>query len=296
MNKLTVILVLCLLGSIANISAQSFYNHRMGRDMIVSFGTGTSTYFGDLKDPKKYMDAKPTINVGLQYALHPHVSARAEVNWFRLSGDDSDSNTGRSIRNLSFRSDNFEVNLIGIVNLFPKGRRFYQRPQFNPYGFAGLGLLYFNPKGEVPETDWDDNPLPDAGKYISLQPLKTEGVNYSRMAVVLPFGFGVKCKLNPFFDLALEGGYRLTFTDYLDDVSTVYLDHNSFGDDKLAQVMADKRHALDGELPPAAAGNVRGYPRKNDGYFLLSVKLEYFIPNNLMGAKKRKPKRYKRRR
>ncbi|UII31637.1 DUF6089 family protein [Fulvivirga ulvae] len=267
--------------------SQSFFRFSGGRDAIVSLGTGTSTYFGDLKDPGEYMDAKPSLNVGMQYFFNPRISARAEMTWFRLKGDDRDADVnGRILRNLSFRSDNLEFNVVGIINAFPNGARFYQRPQFNPYGFLGVALLYFNPKGEVPSTDWDGNDLQKAGKYIALQPLQTEGVNYSRLAIVIPFGAGIKYKASPFINIAIEGGYRLTFTDYLDDVSTTYQLHSSI-EDPLVQAMADKRHELD--LPPLGLepDHIRGNPNNNDGYFLFNVKVEYYLPSDIFTFKSR---------
>ncbi|ELR70623.1 hypothetical protein C900_03604 [Fulvivirga imtechensis AK7] len=284
MKRIIAVLSIALAGIVELVDAQSFYNFRTGRDVIASVGTGTSTYFGDLKDPGDYMDAKPNLNIGLQYFFHSRIAGRAELHWFRLQGDDSDSElTGKTRRNLSFRSDNFELDLIGIVNAFPQGARFYQRPQFNPYGFIGIGLLYFNPKGQVPQTDWNEDPLPDAGDYIALQPLRTEGVDYNRLAIVIPFGIGVKYKANPFINIGLEGGYRLTFTDYLDDVSTVYQLHSSI-EDPLVQAMADRRHEID--LPPLGIdeGHIRGNPANNDGYFLFNIKIEYYLPENILSV------------
>lgn len=279
-----------LLGLVEIANAQSFYSYRGGRDAIVSLGTGTSTYFGDLKDPGDYFDAKPSLNIGLQYFFNPRISARTEVTWFRLLGDDNDANAeGRVVRNLSFRSDNFEFNVVGIINALPNGARFYQRPQFNPYGFVGIGFLYFNPKGVVPATDWNGNELQKAGDYIALQPLQTEGVNYSRLSIVVPFGMGVKYKASPFINVSIEGGYRLTFTDYLDDVSTVYQLHSSI-EDPLVQAMADKRHEIN--LPPLGLepDHIRGNPSNNDGYFLFNIKVEYYLPQDIFTFKSNKNK------
>ncbi|MTI24103.1 DUF6089 family protein, partial [Fulvivirga kasyanovii] len=229
MKIFVAVLSIGLLGIVGVANSQSFYSYRGGRDVIVSLGTGTSSYFGDLKDPGDYIDAKPNINLGAQYFFNPRLSTRIELNWFQLNGDDSDAEAeGRVVRNLSFSSNNYEVSIVGILNAFPNGRRFYQRPQFNLYGFLGVGGLYFNPKAEL------------NGKKYALQPLATEGVEYSRFTFVVPFGAGVKYKVGPFFNIALEGGYRLTFTDYLDDVSTNYVDNSSFTN-PTAAALADRR-------------------------------------------------------
>ncbi|MEQ8927507.1 MAG: outer membrane beta-barrel protein, partial [Fulvivirga sp.] len=182
MKKLVLGVILIVLAS--EIYAQSFYNYRRGRDFIASLGTGTSTYFGDLNDDGDYFDAKPNLNIGLQYFFTNRIAARAELGWFQLSGDDANSSeSGKVNRNLSFSSNNFEFNVVGIVQAWPDGARYYQRNDFNIYGFAGVGVLYFNPVAEL------------NGKKVPLQPLQTEGVSYSRVTIVIPYGIGIKYKL-----------------------------------------------------------------------------------------------------
>jgi len=82
-------------------------------------------------------------------------------------------------------------------------------------------------------------------------------------------------KAGPFFNVALEGGYRLTFTDYLDDVSTVYPDPASFTD----PIAAALSMRYEDPVPP---GTQRGDPNQNDGYFLLNIKVEYYLPKNFL--------------
>jgi hypothetical protein len=262
MRKLLLAIVLII---IANLTfAQSFYAIRKDRAAILVVGTGTSTYFGELANPGDYIDAKPNINAGLQYYFTPRISARAEVTWFTLEGDDSKADDGsRKKRNLSFKSNNVEVGFTGAVNLFPNGNRYYRRPYFNVYGFGGVGFIYFNPKTEY------------QGKKYALQPLNTEGADYSRIGLVIPFGLGARLKAGPNFNIALEGGYRKTFTDYLDDVSTVHLGTAAFSD-PTAAALSDRRPELG--LTAAPAGTQRGNPSGNDGYFLLNIKVEYYLP------------------
>ncbi|MEO1099349.1 MAG: hypothetical protein AAFX57_16575, partial [Bacteroidota bacterium] len=50
MKKATFIILL-IVTVISELKAQSFYNFRRGRDIIATFGTGTSSYFGDLNNP-----------------------------------------------------------------------------------------------------------------------------------------------------------------------------------------------------------------------------------------------------
>lgn len=271
MVKKLAILTLLLATLVQFTEAQSFYAIRRDRSLIMVVGTGTSTYFGELKNEGDYMDAKPNLNVGLQYFLFPRIAARAEITWFQLSGDDADADdsfNGRKGRNLSFVSNNYEVVFSGTVNLFANGNRYYQRPTVNVYGFVGIGMLYLNPKAELD------------GKKYALQPLQTEGVSYSRFQPVVPYGLGAKLKVGPFFNVAVEGGYRLIFTDYLDDVSTVHPDKTGWDPDRVA--LSDRRPELGPGFNAYPVGAKRGNPEANDGYFLLNLKVEYYLPTNFM--------------
>lgn len=253
-------------GLVLVVQAQSFYAIRRERALILVVGTGSSSYFGELKN-KNNLDPKLNINAGLQLYLTNRISARAEVTWFELKGSDEQADdNSRKRRNLSFKSDNVEINFTGAINLFPNGNRYYRRPAYNLYVFGGIGGIYFNPKTEY------------QGQKYALQPLATEGVVYSRFAFVIPFGMGVRLRMGPNANLAIEGGYRKTFTDYLDDVSTVHPGPAAFTD-PIAAALSDRRPELGIAAKPA--GFQRGDPSAKDGYFLLNVKLEYYLPGNI---------------
>ncbi|HEY3406235.1 MAG TPA: DUF6089 family protein [Ohtaekwangia sp.] len=255
---------------------QSFYALKRERKFIVFGGLNTSTYYGDLKDKKDILDIKPSVTIGGQYYFTNRIGARAEFSWVTLSGADEDSDDeGKIKRNLSFKSSNYEVAVSGIVNLLPHGRRFYQRPPFNAYGFIGVGVLFFNPKAE------------QEGKTYVLHDYQTEGVDYSRTSFIIPYGIGGRVQVNPFFNVCVELGWRKTFTDYIDDVSTVYLDNASFTDDR-ARKLADRRWELEPPLEPLEAGKKRGDPSNDDAYMLMSVKVEYYLPYEILGFQQRK--------
>ncbi|MEX2234237.1 MAG: DUF6089 family protein [Cyclobacteriaceae bacterium] len=274
-------LITCLLLAVTiTAEAQSFYTIRRDRSLIATAGLNTSTYYGDLKDNSDVIDAKPSVSLGLMTSLTRFVYLRSEFSWVTLSGrDDESSDGGKTSRNLSFTSSNYELNVVGVFNAFAHRGRFYQRPNFNAYGFIGVGALYFNPKGTL------------NGQKYALQPLQTEGVKYSRFAFVIPFGGGIKTKLTPFLNLNLEIGYRKTFTDYVDDVSTTFVDNASFSD-PIARQLADRRPEIG--LPVLEAGHKRGDPSNKDVYMLLTLKAEYYLPYQL-GNQSRKLYNRKRR-
>lgn len=267
--------VAILLAVMSDGFTQSFYNFRSGRDYIVSLGTGVTSYFGDLNNPKDYLDTKPNVNIGLQKTIGNRYSVRAEITWFELLGDDKEADDASRVnRNLNFSSDNFEFNVVGIVDLFKRGERYYQRSTVNFYGLLGVGYMYFNPTTEFQRQ-----------KYV-LQPLQTEGVSYKRASLVIPMGIGAKFKVSPFFNVGLEYGHRITFTDYIDDVSAdSYPDPNALTSD-IARTLADRRLNKD-------FGVRRGSTSDNDAFALLNIKVEYYLPAHILSTSK---SRYSKRR
>jgi hypothetical protein len=279
-------LLLTLITSFAD--GQSFYAIRRNRNLLVSAGSGTANYLGEMVNPGKIGIIKPNIAIGAEYYLTSRISARAELTWFQLSGDDAKANDDRQERNLSFRSNNIELSAVGVINLSPMGLRFYQRSQLNFHAFLGIGLLHFNPKAKY-QGDW-----------VALQPLQTENKKYSRFQPVFPIGIGARIKVDPFFNILIEGGYRITFTDYLDDVSTrKYIDPALLKSD-LTRALADRRvegYVTRGEeipstynKPPDQLYKVgkRGNPDKNDWYFIGNITLQYYLPVEVFQNSQRK--------
>lgn len=245
----------------------------MNRHGVFSFsaGVGISSYFGDLKDSRTDLWARPSTQLGVQYRLNNHLHLRNELFWYRIAGADSlnDQESDIYSRNLSFRSDNVEWNLVARYEYFNKFSR-YNRPLLNPYGFAGIGLTTVSPKAQY------------QGEWVALRPLMTEGEDYSPVALVIPFGLGVSYHVNNNWDVSMEWGYRYTFTDYLDDVSTTHIgvDHVA---DPLRRALSDRRPEMG--LQPVPAGNKRGNPGSNDWYLITGLKLTY-----TPGPNYRKPK------
>ena len=185
-------------------------------------------------------------------------------------------------RNLSFFSNNKEINIAGTINLLPLPARFDRRASVNIFGFAGIGLLVMNPK-----TKMD-------GKTYTLWRYQTEGVKYSRIQPAFPAGLGVRVKFMQVFSIVAEGGYRFLMTDYLDDVSGVVraddpqqkgrypnpadLKGGASGDVATAVKLSDRRKEYDPNSTFDYTSGVRGNPKANDGYFLFNVKLEYYLP------------------
>lgn len=284
MRKLTVLLLFVTFST--ELFSQAFYKRRMERQWVASFGTGVAKYYGDLANPNEvFKDAKWNIELGLERRINGRFSARGSMTIFQIKGGDEFADSqGRVIRNLSFTSTALEVGATGLVQLFEDGARYYQRKPINVFLFAGLAATWYVPKGMSTNTYHDGSPNPSAGKMVPLRKLQTEQVNYSPITLAIPFGAGVKFMAKPYLNISVSGGYRYTFTDYLDDISNVYPGIDVF-DDPLAAAMSDKRFEIDGGV--AEPGAIRGNPDNRDGYFIFTIRADYFLPPNISRPKSR---------
>lgn len=220
-------------------------------------GAGPTTYYGDLCDKWECYIPRWGASIGGQYRINELMSARVEFNYMRLAADDANSEVN-SARNLNFRSSNYEGSVVFVGEIFRYNKMFRRRKVFSPYYFTGFGIVSYNPYGEDPLT----------GEWVALRPLTTEGVEYNNIAFTVPYGGGVRIKVNPILNVSVEFGYRWTFTDYIDDVSSTYGE----GLSGQAERLSDKSNSIYSE-----PGKIRGNPSRNDGYFMLGIKAEYTI-------------------
>lgn len=266
--------------------AQSFYAIRRPRNLAASIGTGIASYKGELVNPKQFGKVRYNVVVGVEYLLNPRFTVKADLTWFNIAGSDANANDDRVERNLSFTSNNQELSVAGTVYLLKDPKEFYRRSTFNLYAFAGVGFFHMNPKAEY------------QGKKYALQPLETEGVKYSQFQFSIPYGLGVRFSIGPLTNIVMEGGYRTTFTDYLDDVSTKrYPDPTTLkdGGTGITTALSDRRKERDPDYPVRPNLGVRGNPTTNDGYFIFNIKYQYYLPFNI-GATGLNRKFYKKKR
>lgn len=248
-------------------------------------GKGT-TFLKDLNLPLT------KVMKGVFLTAYPNewLGVRAAIDIGKLDGQDRIINTKgvnelwRKQRNLDFKTNLSEAYI--AAEIFPlmllnSGQEDY-RPRLRPYGVVGVGVFHFNPQGSL--TDANGNKT-----WYYLQPLHTEGEgfaevpqrkNYSLTQFNIPLGFGAKYYLSDRVNLSLEVLERKTFTDYIDDVSTDYINPNLFDKYLTPQNAAVARQISDkvfGIVTPGVTryspGTQRGNPNQNDAYFSVSLKL-----------------------
>lgn len=94
------------------------------------------------------------------------------------SANENDASNGvyRYNRNLSFRNRIKELTVVATFDLFQNQSTYISRVKWTPYAFIGLTAFLHNPQAKAPQFEVDGvTPLPQAGKWVDLQPLGTEG-------------------------------------------------------------------------------------------------------------------------
>jgi len=216
------------------------FAQRAKKEASLDFGLylGASNYMGDFSQGLMpvFGETKPAGGIVARYNYGPYLSFKGTALYGRIAGGDYnfDSDPARKRRNLSFKSDIVEFSVQGEWNIrgYENTRSSYA---WTPYLFAGISVFRFNPKAEFNYVSGLHEPSLQAqdGKWIELQPLGTEGQEttefndkrrYSLTQVSIPMGFGLKFQLSDHWAFGYDFGVRKTFTDYLDDASTVYVD------------------------------------------------------------------------
>lgn len=238
-----------------------------------------------------------------RYKVSPRLAFNVGINYGQIKANDYNSqNPARVARNLSFQNDIYELSGRTEITLFYEndvGGRGYYNPDMKIYLFLGAGVIHHNPQVRY------HGPLAEYnGEMIDLQPLKTEGVDYSLWQFTIPAGIGLYFTYSKVHRIGFEIGYRTTFTDYLDDVSTTYARR-----DQVSQEMNDLAYALSNRtnaeslanaadyaerygmnVPNAgsfAPGEKRGDITNNDGYIFTQLSYSYVIKGRSQFFKRR---------
>jgi hypothetical protein len=309
MKKILFLFVCCLL--IWQYSNAQLGTHWKKIRHEVTFGVGTSNFMGELGGANQagtyfvrdfeFKSTRPTFHLGYRYKLAESWAVKTGLFYGWVHGDDSFAapkgddaihpENFRYNRNLSFRSPIVELSANIEYSIIKEryGHRYDLRRvkgkanKPNLYVFTGISAFYFNPKAVWPEEVGGD------GEWHALQPLGTEGQGivptrdkYNRICVAIPAGFGLTYLLDRNWAVGFEYGFRYTFTDYIDDVSTTYVDPSIFDDPMAAYFSNPSINDWNG----GATLNQRGDNRRNDIYMFLTLNVSYKIRPRYSGAPK----------
>lgn len=236
---------------------------------------------------------------GIYASVAPNeiINFRLMFNFGKLEGADSiikgkgGWEEARRARNQHFKSSVLEL-FVG-AEIYPTAI-FEEDPsdlyrKLRPYGLIGVGLFHFNPKAQYVTPN-------GRREWVELKPLRTEGQGmsnhpdrkeYNLTQVNIPMGLGVKYFVNEKFNISFEILHRVTFTDYIDDVSTKYIESQDFYDyfgagsatADIARQMANKAAFANGGNYRTSfePGKKRGNPGQNDSYYSTTIKVGFRI-------------------
>lgn len=262
-----VIILMIAFFSFTSISFQS-----NAQKYAIGFTAGGSSYIGDLSNNFQLEATKTAFGAWFKYNYNPYWGIRAGFLRGTVGAADSLSTIDwRKNRNLSFQSEFNEFNAkieFHFFKFIPNSRDY----RYTPYIHTGISVFRFNPTAEY------------LGQTVELQGLGTEGqsyvgtdgnVPYALTSVAIPFGAGFKVNVSGFHSLGIEFGSRLTFTDYLDDVSKTYGDFDQILDNNgpVAAALSDRSPELG--LFNNEPGKMRGNEAFNDWYFYLGLTYIY---------------------
>ncbi len=253
----------------ARVTAQQFFE-----STEYGFLLGASTYFGDLNPNYGMKYIRPAGGAFVRYHLNPYIAVRGALNYTKVGYDDKfSSNPYQQQRNLSFRSDILEANVMAEFNFFwfATGDPHHR---FTPYLTGGVGAFYYEPY-----TTYNSH------RY-NLRPLGTEGQNteefkdrkYKPYSVSFPVGAGIKYWIGPGVNFSFEIVNRFTLTDYIDDVSNTYVGADKFLSNPMnpsvASVLQDRSVSLDGQKL-GRAGKQRGDNASKDQFLMVQFSLSF---------------------
>jgi len=230
-------------------------------------GIGAGHYFGDLNTRAHLNRPKIAATAFFRKNFGNYIALRVGASFAQLGYSDiyNTHNDYMKARNLSFNSNVWELAVQGDFNFF---RFMPGEPGYNftPYLTFGVGVFNYDPFAMLSGQKYFLRPLNTEGQGNALYPDRKP---YGSMAFSIPIGFGFKYCINENINVGFEIVHRVTGTDYLDDVSTTYVDPSIFpplpgGSPSPAYLLHDRSYEL-GE-PIGIIGRQRGISTQKDQF------------------------------
>ena len=238
---------------------------------------GRSLFHGDIgHNNAEYalLNSQSVLGFQVKRNFNHHLSIDASIKRGSIAADDTYSNDVFSLeRNLHFKSRITELGLIAEFNFRPY-LSYDTEHNHTPFIFSGITKFFFNPQSQHPDGNW-----------YSLRPLGTEGQGtdnepsrqiYDLHGTSIPFGIGYKFNIYNFITLNFNISWRITFTDYLDDVSKTYVSPSTLND--LSSELANQSDT------DFLNGFQRGNPYNNDKYGFWGISIMYSIKDPKKGC------------
>lgn len=263
--KLSVLLCTLLAGM--QVRAQTYFT-----STEIGISLGGSQYFGDLNDRYGFKTIGFAGGLYARKHLNNYISLKLGAYYTQLSyADKLNDDLFQQQRNLDFTSNVVEMSFQAEFNFFKfvTGDPYHR---FTPYLTGGLGAFMFDPYTTYLGTKYNLRPLGTEGQNLGFDDRK-----YSNVSACVPIGAGAKMWLKGGVNLTLEIASRLTFTDYLDDVSSTYVGIDRFPvtPKNPAYALQDRSVEIDPLKPLGTKGKQRGNSSTRDQYLMCMFSISW---------------------
>lgn len=242
---------------------------------------GGSNYQGDLAS-SEFSVLQEQINTAfggfLRYNFNDQLSLKLQILSTELEADDSRSTIDAlRQRNLRFFTPLLDASL--RLEWHPLETIFGVDGAVSPYIAGGGSFFTFNPQATYQGSVFELQPLRTEGQGLMAYPERPRYELYNFSALL---GIGIEFRLGEDVKLAIELSGHSTFTDYLDDVSTTYVDYNSLLFEvgiEAADIAYQTDDFFNSEQTSPPLNTNRGNPNSNDFFFVGGITLSYSIIN-----------------
>lgn len=219
MKMLTKIGIYLILSSVIFLLPSSTFSQSEGGTLSFGFNVGGAKYWGDFTDNQFWLAG----DVFFRYNLIPELSLTATVGLAQIRWKNSQASLAKYPEYFGAGADYGQNYPNAGADGLPKIRdksgtrlstyevtaswNLYPSESFVPYLFGGVGWLNFEPQSG--DTGWD-GPLQNNLNIV-----------YDKGVLVFPVGIGFEFYMSDKFVVNAKASYRITSTDYLDDLSGV---------------------------------------------------------------------------
>ena len=264
-RKLRYLLILSCLAFFAQANAQ----FDDPKTLEVGPHVGMGYYMGDLNPTLPFAQAQLQYGGLVRFNYDNRWTFRFDYSRVTVTADDTKLNW-RPERGLNFTS---KINDFSLVAEFNFLEYYTGNPKKNvsPYIFGGISVFQYTVFANVGDqlvnlSDYaTEGPEPADAKWYDKMFGKTSPIGIS-----IPFGMGVKFSVSRHMAATVEWRMQKTFTDYLDDVATVYPENH-------AVYTAEDGTTYDLTDPTGnyLAGQQRGNSTFNDWFGMARVSLTW---------------------
>ena len=264
-RKLRYLLILSCLAFFAQANAQ----FDDPKTLEIGPHVGMGYYMGDLNPTLPFAQAQLQYGGLVRFNYDNRWTFRFDYSRVTVTADDTKLNW-RPERGLNFTS---KINDFSLVAEFNFLEYYTGNPKKNvsPYIFGGISVFQYTVFANVGDR------LVDLSNYATEGPEPADAKWYDKMfgktspvGISIPFGMGVKFSVSRHMAATVEWRMQKTFTDYLDDVATVYPEQHATYTDENGEV-----YDLTDPTGNYLAGQQRGNSTFNDWFGMARVSLTW---------------------